>query len=817
MRRPWLPIALALILGILISSRNAAHLPISFIISFSFAVICLIFTFLGWNKSAFLSALIAFSFAGSILITKHHNPDLSNHISTLEKQGVIDLNVPVDLQGIINSHPERKRKNILINLTLESIHRNKTVIPAEGMLRITIHLSEGWQQSDLPFRYGDRIRLFTKLREPTAYRNPGNFDYRLFLRNQGITHTGTVNSPLSVEIVSRGHGFPLGSQFSSLKTHMEKSIRHYFSDSAGVNEKGALLEAMLLGNRGYIDEEILYPLRNAGLIHIIAISGYHVWVISLLAFGMFRLFNLDNRWASVMTAAVVIGYWALSGGRNSTSRACIIAIIFLLGKLFYRRADSLNNLAFSAFIILLFRPVDLYGAGFQLTFTAALFIGLIYKNILPYFERIRMLGPPIAVGLAAQAGVVPLVAWHFNMVNLHSSISGLVVLPFASAALLFGFIFITVGQFIPIISDILSALISFSLGLLLEMAELINQMIPLTLRVLSPNVWLIVLYYALVLAWHFWHSKQLDRIGGKVFVPTAFSFVPVVLLLLFVLFNPFVQSPGGIYAMHKIDVGTGSSTLFELPDKSSILIDGGGTPISDFDIGEYVVSPFLWHRGHREIDLIIATHSDADHMEGLISVLRNFHVPELWLPQHARNNSILKELLQLAKQKNAIVKRFKRGDSANWKSTQWEFFNPPLKPYRGQDSSNHNSMICRVSFEGYSAVFCGDAEQRALDDVVNEYGDKVNSTILEVPHHGSSDALSRAFLRSVKPEIALISAGRNNHFGFPRQVVLDALTDENTRIFRTDQKGLITLRFLAKQIEVLSGREHVLQAIINKK
>lgn len=224
--------------------------------------------------------------------------------------------------------------------------------------------------------------------------------------------------------------------------------------------------------------------------------------------------------------------------------------------------------------------------------------------------------------------------------------------------------------------------------------------------------------------------------------------------------------------------------------------------MSDFDVGENVVSPFLWERGHRRIDIAVATHSDRDHLEGFTAILRNFSVGELWLPLSARRSELLDDIELLAEQHGIPVRMFRRGQTAEWRGAHWQFLNPPVPSYRGREASNNNSLIGRIQFDRWSYLFTGDAELRALDDVAASFHSSIRSTVMEAPHHGSSDALSIACIEAVQPEVVLVSAGMDNSFGFPHVSVLVALDERGITILRTDTVGTISITFLSSGISI---------------
>lgn len=804
MRYPWVPITLAFVAGILLSSRSTEQIPFLLAIAGIATLAALILTVLGKRTVAFLCALLAFANMGMVLITRATVFSDPDHISALEQDNGIDFTRIIEIEGMVAEHPAKYDHGLRLIVDIRRLDQSGVSITASGRIQLYVNTPGTHDKMLSPFRSGDNIRFFSHLRKPTVYNNPGGFDYAEYLRRFGITHTAAVNSPLAVEILNRSGVLDPSAVISSVKAEFEEIIQQFFSDSGGLNQKGALLEALLLGNRGRIEEETIAPLRRAGLMHIIAISGYHVWVLSLICFGLLRLTGLNDRWTSSITALVIIFYWGLTGGRSSIGRASIIALLFLLGKIFQKKSFPANNLAFAALAILLLNPTEIYSAGFQLTFAAVISILICYRRIVPFLRPLGLAGPLLAVSISAQLGVIPLTAYHFNMVNVHSILSSIVVLPMVSLVILLGFTLLLIGHFIPFLAELLAGLISFNIGILLESVELLDRVLPFSIRLPAPPVWLIVSYYICLAAWAVAQILREKREAVDELPATLnlVAMIPAAIALLLLVVNPFHGPPTGFYRLHAIDVGQGESLLLELADGSAALIDSGGTPMSDFDIGESVVSPFLWHRGHRSIDLVMATHGHSDHVEGLNAVLRNFTVGQLWLPRGIRNNEDVAKLLDTANRRGTAIRYIGRGDEVRWRSTSWRFFNPPSPPYTGKDALNNNSLVCSVRIAGKKVLFTGDAEARALEEIIRQYGNELHADILKVPHHGSDDALNAELLELVRPRVAVISAGRNNLFNFPRPLVLRELKKHNILAARTDEKGWISILISGDSITV---------------
>lgn len=816
MKYPWIPVLTALLLGIVLTPATRGMETSLLYLSIVVIILATIFSIFKKFTSAYYITLIAFCCFGTIQTSRELHFEKDDHLASLVASGKIDINSPLEVSGVTTAHPERGMENLLLTVEVAQVTQLRKSWKCSGQISLYLKLSKQWASRFFRCPQGSQVRFITRLRIPRGFENPGCIDFPALLRLKQITYTGSINSPLVLEINTENRSFSLPRVLSSLRSDLEESIFKRFSDSEGLSIKGAFINALILGNRGYLDDNDLKPLKRAGLMHITAISGFHIWIVGLLAFTLLRLAGLPHRSVIFFSMLLMFFYWSISGGRSSTTRAVIIAIIFLCGKLFARKTWFFNNLALAAFVILFCNPLDLYNPGFQLTFAAVISIALCYQQIKHNLQMLKWLAPPLSASLAAQIGVIPLVAWHFNTINLHSAISSLIIIPVATVAIFVSFLFLLAAQFIPFVSDIFASLLSLSFGMFLEVAGFADSAFPFSMRLPAPPIWLIVFYYMLIVLWLLadkYFSEKNDYPSRMIYFSGLFS---LVLAVTMVVVNPFVQPEKDHYTLHAIDVGQGDSWFFNLPDGKGVLIDGGGNPISDFDVGENVVSPVLWNLGFRTLEAVIATHPDSDHMEGLIAVIDNFQVEQLWLNLPYDKPPLLLKLLEHAEKRKVRVMEINEDRSFKTGEATFQFLAPPHPAFKGRDASNNNSAIIQARFPTGSFLVTGDSEIPALERVTRLHRDSLKTKILMVPHHGSRDALYTPFLDGASPEIALVGVGHENVFGFPHSSVIKALEIRRIPLLRTDKLGMISLEIGKSGILIKTGRKQ-LPLEINKK
>jgi competence protein ComEC len=237
-----------------------------------------------------------------------------------------------------------------------------------------------------------------------------------------------------------------------------------------------------------------------------------------------------------------------------------------------------------------------------------------------------------------------------------------------------------------------------------------------------------------------------------------------------------------------LDVGQGNAALLQFPGAKKMLIDGGGFPGSDFDIGEMVVAPFLLQSKIMKIDILVLTHPEADHMGGIRYIAEHFDPEEFWYNGEKMEFPAFKKLMALLEAKG--IKSRSPSELKEGREIAGTFIEI-LHPAEGLLSrkSNDNSLVLRVSSGGTSFLFPGDLEAAGEQALVARAGPQLKSGVLLVPHHGSKTSCSPAFLEAVSPKVCVISAGKDNPFGFPSQDVLSRLTGAGCSILRMDEVG----------------------------
>jgi competence protein ComEC len=750
------------------------------------------------------------------------------------------------LVGKLVETPEQLEDKIRFEVEVIELQTKEHQEKVTGRVRLTHYHPE---LIKLSLHAGDLVRFTqVRLKHPRNFKNPGAFDYRGHLRVRGIAAIGTLSKNSSIEKLGT---LPLPfykSLQTSLRGGLLKTLEAEFP-----GDQGALLKAMLLGQKNHLSDTVKEAYIATGLSHLMAVSGLHVGFVAWTAFIIFwplafySLLKYRSEWAQSGAARKiaaflcffpVLFYLLLVGSKISALRAGFMVLIFLFAILVNRERNLFNILLITAFLFLIWNPQAVLDVSFQLSFSAMTGILLVmrhfahleddpidrmgeqpwYRRLLisPPFEEWQELSSPqkwlhstkkyfaasLLISLAVYVSTLPFLIFHFNQISLIGPFLNLFMIPLASILIPLALISLTLGSVFPAVGWLLS----FPLHLLLEFFLAVPQFFATfphaSVYVPSPpHLW--VLLYAFVLAGGTWLALEKTAIAKE----TSQKFQPVILMkvglicaslsvLALMIWPRLAERPSELLKVSILDVGQGESIFIEFPNRETMILDGGGFYKNSLDVGKMVVAPFLWHQGIGHIDYLAASHSDQDHISGLESLVDLFSIGHFLDGFSGLNDSRIARLKQKALSKHAVSVSLQPRVPLNIGEARLTSLHPGPEfilqtvANRKNKVGNELSLVLRLEYREFSMLLTGDIGKSTEEYLVQQAA-PLKAIFLKSPHHGSKYSNSSSFINTVRPQAVIFSSGYLNWMHHPHPEVVARYKSTGTKIWRTDLNGSI--------------------------
>ncbi|HYA98159.1 MAG TPA: DNA internalization-related competence protein ComEC/Rec2, partial [Methylomirabilota bacterium] len=692
---------------------------------------------------------------------------------------------------------------------------------------------------------------------PPVFQDDGAFDRRAYLESQDVHLVATLRAAQLIERESPS-ARSMRYRMASARARLRRTLDALFPASP---ESAAILRAMLLGDRSFVDRDASKNFQVTGTYHVLVVAGLHVTAIAVFLFWLGRLLRMPRTIVALASLVALCTYVSVIEERPPVLRAVLMAGIVVVGWILFRRLDLLNSAGLAALLILLFRPLELFDSSFQLSFLAMACIGGIAapwldRRIEPYaralkdwrdvtrdlaheprqaqfridlraamgwlarrlpgrLERpgqdaaVRVLSwtfrvaEILALSFVLQAGMLPLMAQEFHRVTLSGPLANLFAVPLTGILVPLGFVTLGAGAILAPAGRFLAHPLAWLTALLLRVVGWLARLPRLSYRIPTPPVAVVLLFLSLLIVMAVMTRLRMRR--------TYFAAIALLACGLVVAVFPFKPriSPGTL-ELTALDVGQGDSLLVISARGTSMLIDaggsftgwGGGAQRRGPDPGEEAVSPYLWSRGFKKIDILVLTHAHHDHLGGMFAILENFRVGRLWIGREV-SSPAQAALEKLAREKHIPIEHEQRGARMDWDNTRLEVLWPEVSPDDpAAPSKNDDSLVLRMTYGERTFLLAGDAEKQAEREMVSESTEKsLRADVLKIGHHGSRNSTTPGFLARVSPGLAVISAGAENSFGHPHAELLERLQGAGVRVLRTDREGAIHILTDGKRIE----------------
>lgn len=624
---------------------------------------------------------------------------------------------------------------------------------------------------------GAKVMAEGRVQPVEAPSNPGEFDAAVYYGQRGIFFQ--MFQTRILQYTTQHH--PLREFLQNRKEKAQEILEHTAGEQAGI------LKAMILGEKGGLDQEQKTRYQMAGIVHILAISGLH---LSVLGAGLFQLLCKAGAGLKISGAVslwVVLLYGVFTGESTSAMRAVIMFVLAMGARIVGKSYDLITALAFSALLLALENPQILRDSGFLLSFGA---VGSLYL-IVPCLKMPK----GFKAGVGVMTGTLPIVLYFFFEVSLAGIFLNLLVVPTAGIVLILGILAVGVGGcFLPAGEMLMKPVCG-----ILQGYELLAQKaagLPFCTWIAGkPSLFCCFGYYAvlviLIILHRLWKKRlEKEKKTEKMWMTWGFLGVMGVMACFLK-----VRVPEGFTGVC-LDIGQGDAVVWTTPAGENYLVDGGSS--SKKQVGTYVITPYLKSRGIRVLEGIFVTHTDEDHVNGIEEMLEaqeekrsSLRIKKLYLPQWEEKPEKYRELEEKARKAGVQILYVQKGDRLLYMKEK-EFYvqaaGPP-KEGSGRDV-NESSLVLKVVYGEFEGLYTGDAGEKEEKSMAGELG---TCDYLKVGHHGSKNSSSTEFLEEVQPKIAVISCGEKNFYGHPARETIERLETAGARIFYTMYQGAVTI------------------------
>lgn len=817
MSGPILTVLIIYILGLLTGYFGFLPPPVLGIVGLLVIIFGILSLFQGRENSKVYIYLLAF-LLGVVNIQWHITAGKGNVEALAGK--------PVVITGTICQEPEIRPEYINYVIKIEKaavLEEMSGEIPEKPRGKILLTISG----KGAFYAYGDRLEVNATPLIPAEPGQPGDFNYRKYLQLQGIQLIAKARQGAGVSELGTGDINIFVNACLELKARLLSVTQATLAP-----RHAGLLQGLLFGSDGLIDNQIKTDFAYAGVVHILSVSGFHVTLIAAICLFFIDGLRLNRRVGLLLTVTITLAYTVMSGAGPAAVRSLIMGWTMLAARYLKRDYNWVTSLCLSALILLLIDPNYLLQAGFQLSFAATwgilcltpqicklgrLIFAPAEKNNVAGIPQIpasyirqpgllRLLGSSIGLTLSAQLAVFPISSYYFYYFSLAALPANLIIVPLTTLVMILGGLASIVGLIWLPLASVINVSTGFITEFILMTTHWLAQLPMAVITVRQPAVYEIAVFYLILFSGLYVLQTPAVSLRIKRIYFTRYPrLIPVILTLVACLLWINVLFPEGKeLELTFLDIGQGDAAVLESPGGLTAVIDTGGAnelSKSSYNPGEKILMPFLRRKGIRKIDLLLLSHPHADHIQGAEFLVDHIPVKMLIISGQFCADKQGAQLVDAFKAKGTKIREVSGGDMISFdEKINLEVISPPEAVI---EDTNDASLVFRLGYGEFQALFTGDAGAEVLEKIDKS---KLSAEVVKVPHHGSKFSWSESFYQAVDPEAAVISVGSGNNFGHPARQVLQGLRKLGTLYYRTDINGAVIINSDGRDFKIRAGR-----------
>lgn len=758
-------------------------------------------------------------------------------IKNKEYEKIYNQNKEIHIKGIIQTNKKET----------EYMNQYKIKLDHEKEIYYYIYVPKSAEKI---FKIGDFVEIIGEYQKPDTRRNYKGFDYSNYLKTIKIYGSIKVEKTEILDNSAKNNnGQHNKNNIINVKSIVRKIQENIINFNYNIKEKiesrtfelfpekiANIFLGMMLGKTEGIEEDTLESFRISNISHVLAVSGMHMTYL-ILGSKLLLKNIIGIKYTKIISIFIIIFYMNLTGYTPSIIRAGIMSIISILGFILNKKPDIFTNISIAILFNLIDNPYSIGNIGLQLSYGGTIGIILFNRTISEFLNKketkhskyieyiTTRIKEILAVTMSAQIILIPICLFHFNTLGIYFIITNLFVSIVIEPIGLIGFLLILMILFNVFFQEVIAYIISVLTYILLDFTQLIEKLPLAKIYISTPSIIFIIFFYVSIIIikniFFCYYKKNLnntqkrirniiavikykyrEKLKRKKFLKVVIGIAIFCILVIKVVYIPPLR-------VFFIDVGQGDSTLIITPKNKTILIDGGGKINKEGEVGTKTLLPYLLDRGITKIDLAIISHFDADHVDGVLTVIQEIDVKNIIIGKQFEKSENYEKFIKIVNEKKIninIVEAMQKIDIE--KNVYIDILWPSSKNVITENSLNNNSLVLKIVYKNFSILFTGDIEKVAEENILKYYSnniDKIKATILKVAHHGSKTSSIMEFLQAVKPKIALIGVGKDNSFGHPNKEVLDRIEGLRCKIFRTDENGEIAFKiFKNEEIKLIT-------------